>query len=190
MAWTAPSHYLNQCWNIVNWALGNKHQWNLNRILYIFIQENVFEILILEWRSFCLGLNVLRQKAATATISHRVDNRHKCVHYKTKLYEIILKYCWLAFTVFEWGLVCNMHIIGTRISNYILHYRINNDSFPMPCTGTYMLSECNLSVNLVLSCIRQKIGLKQGHWYGNIMMQEEVAVVLTYLSLDQMAPQL
>ena len=39
----ARRHYLNQCWNIVNWTLGNKFQWNLNRNLYTFIQENVFE---------------------------------------------------------------------------------------------------------------------------------------------------
>ena len=26
-----------------NWTLGNKNQWNLNRNLYIFIQENAFE---------------------------------------------------------------------------------------------------------------------------------------------------
>ena len=43
VAWTAPSHYLNQCWNIVNLTLGNKLQWNTNRNLYIFIQENAFE---------------------------------------------------------------------------------------------------------------------------------------------------
>ena len=24
LPWFAPSHYLNQCWNIVNWTLGNK----------------------------------------------------------------------------------------------------------------------------------------------------------------------
>ena len=23
IAWSAPSHYLNQCWNVVNWTLGN-----------------------------------------------------------------------------------------------------------------------------------------------------------------------
>ena len=40
---TAPSHYLKQCWNILNWTLGNKLQWNLNRNLNIFIQENAFE---------------------------------------------------------------------------------------------------------------------------------------------------
>ena len=39
----SPRHYLKQCWNVVNWTLGNKLQWNLNRNLYIFIQENAFE---------------------------------------------------------------------------------------------------------------------------------------------------
>ena len=47
-AWSAPSHYLNQCWNIVNWTLGNKLQWKPNRNLYIFIQENAFENIVWE----------------------------------------------------------------------------------------------------------------------------------------------
>ena len=46
VAWSAPNHYLNQCWDIVNWTLGNKLQWNLNRNLNVFIQENVFEIVV------------------------------------------------------------------------------------------------------------------------------------------------
>ena len=32
---TAPSHYLNQCWNIVNWTLRNRLIWKLNRNWYI-----------------------------------------------------------------------------------------------------------------------------------------------------------
>ena len=46
--WSAPSHYLNQCWNIVNWTLGNKLQWNFNRNSNIFIQENAFERVVCE----------------------------------------------------------------------------------------------------------------------------------------------
>ena len=42
----APSQFLNQCWNIVNWTLRNKPQWNLNWNSYIFIEENVFENVI------------------------------------------------------------------------------------------------------------------------------------------------
>ena len=40
------SHYLNQCWNIVNWTIGNKLQWNFNRNENIFIQENAFENIV------------------------------------------------------------------------------------------------------------------------------------------------
>ena len=46
--WSAPSHYLNQCWNIVNWTIGNKLQWNFNRNWYIFIQENAFQSVVWE----------------------------------------------------------------------------------------------------------------------------------------------
>ena len=46
LAWPTPSHYLNQCWNFDNCTLGNKLQWNLNRNVYIFIQENAFENLV------------------------------------------------------------------------------------------------------------------------------------------------
>ena len=36
-------HYLNQCWNIVNWTPRNKVRLHFNRNSYIFIQENLFE---------------------------------------------------------------------------------------------------------------------------------------------------
>ena len=51
VAWPAPSHYLNQCWNIVNWAIGNKPQWNLKRNSYIFTEENAFENVVLKMAS-------------------------------------------------------------------------------------------------------------------------------------------
>ena len=58
VAWSAPSLCLNQCWNIINWTLGNKLQWNYNRNFHIFIHENAFENVF--WlMSFYLGVNVL-----------------------------------------------------------------------------------------------------------------------------------
>ena len=42
VAWSAPTHHLNQCWFIVNWKLTNKFQWNFNRNLNIFTEENAF----------------------------------------------------------------------------------------------------------------------------------------------------
>ena len=44
--WSAPSHYLNQCWDIVNWTPKNKLQWNFNRNSYIFIKKIPFQNLV------------------------------------------------------------------------------------------------------------------------------------------------
>ena len=38
-----PSHYLDQCWFIVNQHLRNKFQWNFNQNKAVFIRENKFE---------------------------------------------------------------------------------------------------------------------------------------------------
>ena len=52
---------LNQCWNVHNWTLRNKLQWNINQNQDIFIQENMFEnvvcktLAILCW-SHCVDL--------------------------------------------------------------------------------------------------------------------------------------
>ena len=56
----APSHYLNQCWNIVNLTIRNKLQWNLNKDSYIFIQENAFENIVCEMVAICLDLKELK----------------------------------------------------------------------------------------------------------------------------------
>ena len=74
MAWTAPSHYLNQCWNIVNWTLRNKLQWNFNRTSYIFIQENALVNVVCEMASIlsrpqCVNM-VAEKKAAGFTSKH------------------------------------------------------------------------------------------------------------------------
>ena len=44
----ATSHYLNQCWNIVNSTRRSKLQWNFNRNSNIFIEENTFEDVLCE----------------------------------------------------------------------------------------------------------------------------------------------
>ena len=64
VTWLAPSHYLNQWWNIVNWSPGKKLQWNRYLNLYIFIQEMSSG----KWRPFCLSLIVITNEDS--------DNHH------------------------------------------------------------------------------------------------------------------
>ena len=71
VTWLAPSHYLKQCWNIVNVTFGNKFQWNLNRNSYMFIHENAFE-------------NIIRKLAA-------ILHRHQCVEQRQSLANLTLK---------------------------------------------------------------------------------------------------
>ena len=48
VAYSAPSHYLNQCWVIVNWTLRNKLQWIFNQNTKPFIHENASEYIVCE----------------------------------------------------------------------------------------------------------------------------------------------
>ena len=48
VAWAAPSHYLNQCWHVVNWTIRNKLQWIFNYNTCIYIEENTLENVVWE----------------------------------------------------------------------------------------------------------------------------------------------
>ena len=47
VSWRAPSHHLNRCWNIVNWTLGMKLRWHLNRNLHFNSRKCIW--------NYCLG---------------------------------------------------------------------------------------------------------------------------------------
>ena len=48
VTYSAPSHYLNQCWVIANWTLSNKLQWNFNHNSKLFIHENASKNIVCE----------------------------------------------------------------------------------------------------------------------------------------------
>ena len=86
--WTAPSHYLNQCWNIGNWTLRSIRQWNLNQNWYIFIQENGFENVVWKMaailsRPQCFKHWILGKRAL---IMHTKTpmSRHILIHIKSE----------------------------------------------------------------------------------------------------------
>ena len=48
VAYSPPSHQLNQCCVIVNWTLRNKLQWNFNQNTKLLIYENASENIVCE----------------------------------------------------------------------------------------------------------------------------------------------
>ena len=48
-----PSHYLNQCWVIVNWTLRNKLHWNFNWNKNFSFTKMHLKVSSAKWRPFC-----------------------------------------------------------------------------------------------------------------------------------------
>ena len=107
VAWSVPSHRLNQCWNIVNWTLRNKLQWNFIINSYVFIQENAFEngiwkmVAILSWiqcvnvhsqtllsPKVLLGMALWKAKNQPKTCENWFGLVNSCVYYASQTHEI------------------------------------------------------------------------------------------------------
>ena len=69
VACSAPSYYLNQCWAIVNWTLGNKLQWNFNQNTKIFLHENASENIVCETAAILSGGDELKMNCSLYVFS-------------------------------------------------------------------------------------------------------------------------
>ena len=70
--------YLNQWWNIVNWTLGNKLQWNLNRNLNIFIQKNAIENVVWKMAAILPGPQCVNKQSFSRPHPWRPLNQWLC----------------------------------------------------------------------------------------------------------------
>ena len=62
VAYTAPSHCLNQLCNIVNWILVNSIPWNINRNTKRFIHKNIFENVVWKMSAILSQLQCVNTK--------------------------------------------------------------------------------------------------------------------------------
>ena len=76
----APSHYLNQCWNVVNWTIRNKLQWNLKRNSYIFIQENAFENVVWKMAAILSRPQCVKLKHGPVSLTYFILSRSRWIH--------------------------------------------------------------------------------------------------------------
>ena len=106
-----PSHYLNQCWFIVNWTLTNKLQWNFNRNSSIFIQENGIENVV--WKMVAIlscpqcvnpsGASPISIRDPNFMINmltyatNRLSNNYKIDMFSSKFHMLswfLITFCW------------------------------------------------------------------------------------------------
>ena len=95
--WPAQSHFLNQCWNIVNLTLSNKIQWNIKQNSHNFAQINAFEEVtynFTQWYAFEI-LDILPQsecvkhQADTSTCWYLIGIKKQKVHVYTQMFHAV-----------------------------------------------------------------------------------------------------
>ena len=89
VALSAPSHYLSQCWNIVNSNFSNKLQWNLKRNSCILVKKMHLNISSEIWRSCCLVLNVLIRALLKSESSANM-----CQQQCSVFFRMFINYSW------------------------------------------------------------------------------------------------
>ena len=74
--WTAPTHYLNQYWNmnILEWTIRNKFQQDFNRNSNIFIDENTFGNVVYQM-SVILSRPQCAKDIDVAVVNRNLQNR-------------------------------------------------------------------------------------------------------------------
>ena len=68
VAYSAPSHYLNQCWIIVNWIHGNKFQWDSNQNIKLFVNNDASENIVCEMAAILCSGDVLEAEQLPADL--------------------------------------------------------------------------------------------------------------------------
>ena len=105
-----PSHYLNQCWNIVNWTLRNQLQWHFNKNSHIFIQENAFKIVVCEMAAILSQSQCINTKQWGFMM-------HNCLGFISSLAENVTG--WGSLTNFLF--INSLFFITNETMSYILH---------------------------------------------------------------------
>ena len=104
VAWSAPSHYLNQCCNIVIWTLKNDLQSKFNRNTYISIRAGWFLRL-----GFCAFLAFTRFIVNTWSWSICIMIWYKYMYISNILYQFDLYFCNF----------CNLVILVLQIRTFL-----------------------------------------------------------------------
>ena len=112
VAYLAPSHYLNQCWVIVNWTLRNKHQWNLNQNTNIFIHKNASEKIVCETAAIL----------SKGRWVNRTDEVNKFIHHKHNISKFSTDQIPQGW--FRWGYRHKYFLITWKTDMYI-HIYVN-----------------------------------------------------------------
>ena len=101
VAFSAPSHYLNQFWFVVNWTLRSNFLWNSNRNTTLFIDENASDNVVCEMADILSRGKWVNQDSSGVIIIH--------LHCNTTAFSPLLHKCMCVCR--RVGFFINIHVI-------------------------------------------------------------------------------
>ena len=139
-SWSAPSHFLKHCWNIVNWALRNKLQWKFDTKCIHFHSGKYLWNAICAITFICPVLNVLTV-CDVIYVASKTSDRIKYLHCHCGLMYISFAFmtiCWWAALVLLLVLVvlllfhmqhfCDQILVWTACWPQFRHVKMLNEN--------------------------------------------------------------
>ena len=123
VAYLTPSHYQNQCWVIVNWALRNKLQWNWNQNTKLFIHENAYEYIFSEMAAILPRWRWVKNAESRTNWVPFCNHTWKSIFFlQSNIFNEILMSLKEKLFLFDWLLlyVINLSIILSRTPGHTL----------------------------------------------------------------------
>ena len=130
-----PRHYLKQYWNIVNWTLKNKLQWNFNLNLNISIKK-ALEIVVCEM-------------AATLPRIQCVNNAITMIQFMDYNY-----FCAFKRKCVPYYDLCIFYFAHTGISSCLTINPFHHVNSPLASNGLLYLWEYWLQIHWTTQCLR------------------------------------
>ena len=133
-----PSHYLNQCWDIVNQTLRNKLQWNVDRNSNIFIHENAFENVVCQMASILSRPQGVKQWISLAGLGLAVPYSNVIwyhIQHSNDVVEChnILTKGWDVITCSSFNISFTKPLLNLRHA-YVITNKVNHDCDNLPMT--------------------------------------------------------
>ena len=120
VACSTPSHYLNQCWVIINWTLRKKLQWNFNQNANPFIHENAYENIVCEKAAILSKGDELRAVAPRTRRSYCPACRTYLI--ATRFWVVVICPIIKCLTVLEFSFILFDLCLFITIFNFIFNY--------------------------------------------------------------------
>ena len=178
---TAPSHYLNQCFHIINLTLGNKIHWYLKQNTIIFFLENAFENAVCEVLAIFSGCYVYCNRLLTLIPSFHSKHENSCggFWWQRTTFHVCNRYkSHLSYVVISSNIsVMHLKVVRNNVADCMWHIKMCFLSWLYACVWSKFRADSRLAPSQWETSLQSNV---ISHW---LCTNLESALKLMFLPL-------